>query len=80
MDEINNALNDQAMLNETLCTENTVARWFWKCGELKNGFAVPWDVQGINTAPDNFIWEAGKTSILTVAPGLYEVSLIYNYS
>ncbi len=28
----------------------------------------------MNTLPDNFLWEKDKTSILTVAPGLYEIS------
>ena len=27
----------------------------------------------VNTLPDNFLWEKDKGSILTVAPGLYEV-------
>lgn len=34
---------------------------------------MPWEVQSVNTCPDNFLWEKEKTSILTVAPGLYEV-------
>jgi hypothetical protein len=38
--------------------------------------AVPWEVQAINTCPDNFIWEANKTSLVSVAPGLYEVRKI----
>jgi hypothetical protein len=31
-------------------------------------------VQSVNTAPGNFLWELEKTSILTVTPGLYELS------
>jgi hypothetical protein len=30
----------------------------------------------VNTLPDNYLWEKDKTSILIVAPGLYEV---YNF-
>mmetsp|Transcript_23603 Transcript_23603/g.23285 ORF Transcript_23603/g.23285 Transcript_23603/m.23285 type:complete len:127 (-) Transcript_23603:29-409(-) len=36
---------------------------------------VPWEVQSINTCTDNFLWEKSKSSVVTVAPGLYELSL-----
>jgi hypothetical protein len=35
---------------------------------------VPWEVQALNTCPDNFLWEKSKTSVIAVAPGLYELS------
>lgn len=28
----------------------------------------------MNTCPENFLWEEDKTSVLTVAPGLYEIT------
>ena len=34
---------------------------------------MPWEIQSINTLPDNFLWEKDKTSILVVAPGLYQM-------
>lgn len=40
-------------------------------GKLKNGSLIPWEIQSINTLPDNFLWEKDKSSILVVAPGLY---------
>lgn len=51
-----------------------MARWLWKSGDLINGYAVPWEVQSVNTCPENFLWEEDKTLILTVAPGLYEIT------
>ena len=36
--------------------------------------AVPWNVQNINTNPENFVWEKDRCAITTVAPGLYEVT------
>lgn len=42
-------VNTQTEINQALCAENCVARWIWKSGELKNGFAVPWEVESINT-------------------------------
>lgn len=35
---------------------------------------MPWEVQTINTCPDNFLWEKGKPSLISVAPGLYAIS------
>ncbi len=72
--EFREALNDQNTINEALCAENCVGRWLWKSGDLINGYAVPWEVQSVNTCPENFIWDEDKTLILTVAPGLYEVT------
>ena len=45
------ALNEQTTINEAICSENCVARWLWKSGALINGFAVPWEVQSVNTCP-----------------------------
>jgi hypothetical protein len=74
--EYREALAEQATINEALCAENCVARWLWKSGELVNGYAVPWELQSVNTCPENFLWspEENRTSILTVAPGLYEIT------
>ena len=72
--EFREALNDQNTINEALCAENCVGRWLWKSGELVNGYAVPWEVQSVNTCPENFLWDEDKTLILTVAPGLYEIT------
>ncbi len=63
------------MINDALCAENCVGRWLWKSGQVKNGYAVPWDIQLVNTAPDNFIWEKEKTNIVVVASGLYEITI-----
>ena len=74
-DELKKALNDQALVNEALCAQNCVGRWIWKSGEVKTpNNMVPWEVQALNTCPDNFLWEKSKTSVIAVAPGLYEVS------
>ena len=73
--ELEQALADQALINETLCAENCVARWLWKSGALKNGYSIPWESQSINTCPENFLWEKGRTFIVAVAPGLHEIAL-----
>ncbi len=68
-------MDNQAIINDALCSENCVARWTWKSGHVKNGYAIPWEIQTVNTAPDNFIWEKEKTSILIASSGLYEISM-----
>ena len=32
--QLRDALNDQALVNEALCAENCVGRWIWKSGDL----------------------------------------------
>jgi hypothetical protein len=72
--ELQELMQEQQQIVEALCAENCTARWIWKTGNVRPGYAVPWEVQSVNTCPDNFLWERDKTSILLVAPGLYEVS------
>ena len=71
-DRLSVFIHDQNMLNEMLCAENCVARWLWRSGETR-GVAVPWEYESVNTCPENFLWETGTTSLITVASGLYEV-------
>lgn len=73
-DDLKKSLNEQALVNEALCAENCVGRWIWKSGDLYHKNQVPWEVQAINTCPDNFLWEKNKSSIICVAPGLYQLT------
>lgn len=73
-EDLKKALNEQALVNEALCAENCLGRWIWKSGDLYHKNQVPWEVQAINTCPDNFLWEKDKSSLICVAPGLYEIS------
>ena len=73
--DFSNAMNNQAMINDTLCNENSLARWLWKSGKVKNSYTIPWEEQCVNTAPDNFIWEKDKTIIGINEGGLYMLSL-----
>ena len=73
LDLYTQTIKDQAVINEALMAQNKAARWIWKSGKLKSGHGVPWNVQVINTFPDNFVWEKDRVNILVVQPGLYEV-------
>ncbi|GAX76688.1 hypothetical protein CEUSTIGMA_g4134.t1 [Chlamydomonas eustigma] len=63
----------QTELRTSFLKANTMARWLWKSGQTRVGGTVPWDVQAINTAPDVFLWEAGKTVVMAMLPGLYKI-------
>jgi hypothetical protein len=71
--EMNAFTQEQLLVNEVLCAENCVGRWIWKSGALLGNYAVPWEVQSVNTCPDNFLWEKDKSTLVAVAPGLYQV-------
>lgn len=68
------AIDNQAIINDTLCNENCIGRWVWKSGKIKSSYTVPWESQSINTSPDNFIWEKDKTFIMINEDGLYELN------
>ncbi|GLC46051.1 hypothetical protein PLESTM_001819700 [Pleodorina starrii] len=73
--EIARLEKQQAVINSGFAQNLYMARWLWKSTRTKAGNAVPWEVQAVNTDTDNFVWEEGKATIVTVSPGLYEVSL-----
>ena len=73
--DFTSALDNQSIINDTLCNENCIGRWMWKSGNIKNNYLIPWESQTVNTSPDNFIWEKGKTFILIKEEGLYELNL-----
>ena len=57
------SMDQQNLVNEALCSENCVARWIWKQGALENSQgilnSIKWDLQSVNTCPDNFLWKTG---------------------
>ncbi|CAG9326047.1 unnamed protein product [Blepharisma stoltei] len=73
LEEFSGYMRSQQPIIEALCADNCSGRWIWKSGELRSGNAIPWEMQISNSAPDNFLWEKEKTSVVTVAPGLYEL-------
>ena len=72
--EFKNAMNNQAMINDIICNENQVGRWLWKSNK-KNKLAIPWDIQSVNTAPDNYLWEKNGININVINGGIYQISL-----
>jgi len=73
VEELRVHIDEQQLINEAVCAETCVARWLWKSGDLRSGFSVPWEVQSINTCPENFIWDRDSPVVSTLTPGLYEV-------
>ena len=73
--DFTSSLDNQSLINDTLCSENIIGRWLWKSRNIKNNYLIPWESQTVNTSPDNFIWEKDKTFILVNEEGLYELNL-----
>ena len=75
-DDFTNAMDNQAIINDALCNENSLGRWLWKSGKLNNNL-IPWEIQSVNTSPDNFIWENGSNFIMINLKGLYEINCAF---
>jgi len=71
--EFNAFVSDQTIINASLCAEHNVGRWIWRSGVTIDGDVVPWNVQVVNSNPDNFNWDEDRGHIGLTAPGLYEV-------
>ena len=79
--EFSKALDNQALINETLCEENKLGKWSWTMGKLRNNNKIIWDIQEINTFPDNFILENEKSVLFIKQGGIYEIIFgIYGYN
>lgn len=59
-EDLQSAVRDQSIMNASLCVDMSFGRWIWKSGKTKAGNGVPWNIQSLNTDPDNFIWEKDK--------------------
>ena len=71
--DFSSAMDNQAIINDTLCNENNLGRWLWKSGKVKNNLSVPWELQIINTSNENFLWEKDKSIIGIKEGGLYQI-------
>jgi hypothetical protein len=71
--ELNEHVGEQNTLNQLFCSENCAGRWVWRSGNIRSGL-VPWEAEAVNACPENFFWERDSTTIITLAPGLYEVT------
>ncbi|KAL3897007.1 MAG: hypothetical protein SGPRY_013144 [Prymnesium sp.] len=57
LSELNRVVGEQSLIMESLCSEHLLGRWIWKSGRTRGEkHAVPWNVQNINTNPENFVW------------------------
>ncbi|KAL0234451.1 hypothetical protein PCE1_001487 [Barthelona sp. PCE] len=65
-------VESQRAVLDGLCLQTCVARFVWKSGRITKKSMIPWDVELVNTAPENFRFTQGKSTIITELPGLYE--------
>jgi len=73
---VKTSFEEQTSLNEVLCAENCVARWLWKGGSITGKGAVHWDIESVNTCPENYLLQP-EGDIVVEAAGLYELSLAF---
>ena len=79
--EFSKTIDNQALINEILCEENKLGKWGWSNGKLKNNNKIIWDIQLVNTFPDNYIFENEKSIILIKQGGIYELIFgFYGYN
>ena len=79
--EFSKTLDNQALINETLCEENKLGKWSWTMSKLKNNNRIIWDIQEINTFPDNYILKNEKSVLLIKQKGIYEIIFgFYGYN
>ena len=62
-------------VHQAVTSELSLGRWIWKTGHVNEDRTIPWNVECINTASDNFVWSKDTAEIVTVIPGLYELHL-----
>lgn len=75
--EFRECMQAESQVLEGLVGRCLEARWSWTGTELKAGSQVPWEQQALNTAPDLYIWERAKPTILVAAAGLYELTCAF---
>ena len=75
--DFKHAMNNQNSINSYLAKENSIGKWLWESGNISKGYAVPWEVQVINTMPENFIWEKDDICIMVKEKGIYLLSLAF---
>ncbi len=73
-EQVRTALERQGAINDSLSSEHAMGRWIWKSGKVKSNNVVPWNVQALNTAPDNFVWVKDRSVITVRTGGLYDIS------
>ena len=79
--EFSKTIDNQTLINEILCEENKLGKWGWTNGKLKNNNKIIWDIQLVNTFPDNYIFENEKSILLIKQGGIYELIFgFYGYN
>lgn len=49
--EIERVVVEQDKINQVICSENIMGKWFWTNSATKGGNLVSWDRQIVNTLP-----------------------------
>lgn len=49
--ELQKIVTEQDKINQVICSENIMGKWFWSNSVTKGGNLVLWDRQVVNTLP-----------------------------
>lgn len=74
-DDINDSLQNQNKITSLLCGINIIGEWKWNLNQSSNAFII-WDMQTVNTSPDNFYWEKNRNYITIRDKGTYIVECV----
>jgi hypothetical protein len=77
VDNINfqKTLKNQNDINKLICNDYIMGKWISTNNEIING-NIKWNIQSVNSSPDNFSWENNNYFIFIRNKGIYQIEFI----
>ena len=77
VDNINfqKTLKNQNDINKLICNDYIMGKWISTNNEIING-NIKWNIQSVNSSPDNFSWENNNYFISIRNKGIYQIEFI----
>ena len=77
VDNINfqKTLKNQNDINKLICNDYILGKWISTNNEIING-NIKWNIQSVNSSPDNFSWENNNYFISIRNKGIYQIEFI----
>jgi hypothetical protein len=74
-DYFQKTLKNQSDINKIICTDYIMGKWISSNNEIVNG-NIKWNIQSINSSPENFSWENNSYYITIRNKGIYQIEFI----
>jgi hypothetical protein len=68
-------LKNQNDINKLICNDYIMGKWISTNNEIING-NIKWNIQSVNSSPDNFSWENNNYFISIRNKGIYQIEFI----